>query len=822
MPYSASTESQHPDANHILIVDDNTAIHEDFRRILADRNSNDAFDAEDAAFFGTPGQVETKLSFDLEFASQGQEALEKVRAAKKAGQRFSVVFMDVRMPPGWDGIETAKHLWEEDPDLQIVICTAYSDYSWDDMVEQLGQTDKLLILRKPFDVIEAKQTAHAFSSKWSLLQQNRQHAVFLEQTMNLSPSMIFWVTGDGSITYANLAACDALGCDKTEVQSLRVGDILSKCSGEGWRKIWNETLIRKNLRLDTFLTKHHGQTTPVEAIVTILDFQSRQLMCVTAQDITSRLLTLRELANARDAALESARMKSQFMANMSHEIRTPMNGVLGMAELLEKTELTASQREYVGIINQSGSALLSIINDILDSAKIESGKIEFQKIPFNLHDVIKGTMQTISANASKNKNLKMCSHVDANITSNIFGDPGRLRQVLLNLVGNAVKFTNDGEVSLTVELVEEKEEQYLLRFRVKDSGIGIDADHLHHIFQPFTQADSTNKRSHGGTGLGLTISSQIIQAMGGAIQVQSDLGKGAEFSFELSLQKTSEKTTSRLLADSFNHTTNPPTGNMRIDPEIHENVSSLRILLAEDNEVNRKVTLMQLEQLGAKADIATNGREAVEALTKKDYDVILMDCQMPVMDGFEATREIRLHYHRPIRIIALTANAMKEDRNRCLKAGMDDYLSKPLNSPSLAKALRIATAEETTTATTPEKTGPAPSLSLAADAVDFERLREVTGSDEELFREISQQYLDQAVEILDDMESAIHAGQHDEICKLAHKLAGSSATCGMVAIVAPLRAIEALKANQVSQAITLHQISRQQLMRIRQTLANPA
>ncbi len=811
--------------NRILIVDDNTAIHEDFKRILMARGEADDFAADDAAFFGdAPAPKRNKHRFDLEFASQGQEALEKVREAIRNGHRFAVVFMDVRMPPGWDGIETAMHLWKEDPDLQIVICTAYSDYSWDDMVEKLGQTDKLLILRKPFDVIEAEQAAHAFSKKWELLQQSRRHAVFLEQTMDLSPLMIFWISECGQVTYANQAACRHLRKKPEEFDDTKATEIFSTWNENGWRELWNKILPNKNLKQETFINTKDGVAIPVEVIITILDFQESRVMCVTAQDISERLETLRELADARDAALESARMKSQFLANMSHEIRTPMNGVLGMAELLAKTELNSSQKEYVGIINQSGTALLSIINDILDSAKIESGKIEFQHIPFDLHEVARGAIHTISPNATK-KQIDLDCHVDPGINQPLYGDPGRLRQVLLNLVSNAVKFTTKGHVVLEIRLLGESENAYQLHFSVKDTGIGINPEQLHRIFQPFTQADNTNKRSYGGTGLGLTISSQIVQAMGGSIQVTSAEGKGSEFWFNLTMPKACDEQITaapRIRKSSAPATqTNGSTSSPKLRP-----TGALRILLVEDNEVNRKVTLMQLEQLGYSADVAENGQEALRALDRNAYDVILMDCQMPIMDGYEATREIRRRFRRPIRIIALTANAMKEDRKRCLAAGMDDYLSKPLDSASLAKALAF---KKSTPKATEDETAAAPATDDAPDiddedltpAVNLSRLTEITGDNEELLREISQQYLDQAEEILTDMEHAIHSGRHDDVCKLAHKLAGSSATCGMAAIVPSLRTIESLNSSQTTEALGYYQIAVKQLARIRVFLTKP-
>jgi len=567
----------------------------------------------------------------------------------------------------------------------------------------------------------------------------------------------------------------------------------------------------------TYIRKN-GSRFPVSLAVTAITNDQGDITGYlgVAVDISELKYAMAELKSTHkqllDAANETSRMKSQFLANMSHEIRTPMNGVLGMAELLGDTDLTDTQREYIGIIQQSGNALLAIINDILDSAKIESGRIDLQETPFNIADVLKGVMQTVSPTAIK-KNIRLSSEVDSRITSNVVGDPGRLRQVLLNLASNAVKFTNQGEVALKVSLLSEDEEVYRLNFKVQDSGIGINPDSIAHIFQPFTQADNTNKRLYGGTGLGLTISSQIVQAMGGSIRVESREKEGSEFWFDLTLMKTEEQVQS-LEAPA-------PAAKKKKSRSITQAIrlaqkdgQKLSILLAEDNPVNQQVTTMQLKRLGIDADVAENGEEALQAIRSKHYDVVLMDCQMPVMDGYEASREIRRQFpESPVHIIALTANAMKEDRKKCLEAGMNDYLSKPLTAKDLAEAL-----DRMNNNTIPPE--PAEDENAPSQAVDFERLREVTGDDEQLFKDISNQYLDQADEIIGELDQAILAADREQTRKLAHKLAGSSATCGMNAVVEPLRALEALPANEFSGAVELFRELNRQMERIRQELAN--
>ncbi len=775
-------------AKRILIVDDNLAIHEDFKRILNPSGADDDFNSEDAAFFGTEEKANTRLNFHLDFATQGEDAYNKVLSALEKRRRYAVIFMDVRMPPGWDGVETTKKIWEADPDAQVVICTAYSDYSWDEMVSNLGHTDKLLILRKPFDVIEAEQAAYTFSKKWALTQESRQQEKFLEQTTELAPAMIFWVEQSGKIAYANQSACLDLQYKNSEIYNCEITEIISGWDKPTWDSVWQQAIDESNYTDEAILRTKDGEIIEADITVTFLDFQETKLVCISAQDVRERVQTLSELAKARDTALEAVQTKSQFLATMSHEIRTPMNGVVGIAQLLAQTALDETQREYVQVINQSGNALLAIINDILDSAKIESGKLEFKKVNFSLQDIIKESMQTIRPKADSN-HVELVQEIDPKLPSTFNGDPGRLRQVLVNLMSNAVKFTHRGTASLTVTLDAEEHDHYTVRFCIKDSGIGISEENLKLIFQPFTQADASDSRKYGGTGLGLTITSQIIHAMHGEIKATSVIDKGTEFLFTIQLGKHNPTAPTETLIPNSSidpiltevPTTKAPTTSPT--PTLASPNRDLKILVAEDNLVNQKVTRLQLQQLGLSADIVENGAEAIEALKNTDYDVILMDCQMPVLDGFETTREIRKNYPKPIRIIALTANAMKEDRQRCLDAGMDDYLSKPLRTEALAAMLNFNMEEPSTTIRrqTPEDSQP---------PVDDQRFNETTANDPDFQKQIITEYLQQAEETLIEIKAHIEVDNPTEIKQLAHKLAGSSATCGMDAIVPSLRTME--------------------------------
>jgi two-component system, sensor histidine kinase and response regulator len=657
-------------------------------------------------------------------------------------------------------------------------------------------------------------------------------------------------------------------------------------------------------------------------IVMILVARRAHLTLVDHLQVTARLAVSEEAAKqaesvmreARDLAERVARARSAFLANMSHEIRTPMNAVLGFVELILDTELTTEQRRALELVRSSSEALLMILNDILDYSKIEAEHLELESIPFDVSKVVHATASLLAVRA-REKHLELLAEVSADVPRAVRGDPTRLRQVLMNLIGNAIKFTEQGEVVITVSAAA-TDGTASLSFAVRDTGIGIAAEHVTSVFKEFTQADSTMTRRYGGTGLGLAISQRLVRLMGGELSVKSEVGRGSEFSFALTLpvETTSPTRTTGLAAlggrrmlivddnqtnrrilremlaaeglnvdeastaadglealrrvrfdlaildvqmpdmDGFQLATAVradkkikrtnllmlTSAGQRGDGErcrelgirgyltkpisrsdllealgtvlagspgeagtpavvtrhtIAESRATLRVLLAEDNPVNQQVAVAMLVKRGHEVHVSSNGREAVEAVQGRDYDVVLMDIQMPEMDGFEATHAIRaLPKGKDLPIIGLTAHALSGERERCLSHGMTDYLAKPFKAHELFALVEGTAGPRTVTEPAPERLAP------PVDLEGFRMTLREAGAEQALYS-IIDTFVRQAPDRLAALAGAVAGGTGDEIAKAAHVYRGAAATIGARELAGLLETVETTaRAGNVEQA----------------------
>jgi two-component system, sensor histidine kinase and response regulator len=712
--------------------------------------------------------------------------------------------------------------------------------------------------------------------------------------------IVFELDAEG--TYRNIwTTNDALLMrPREQLLGRRLGEFMGEEAAKPFLEIFRRVLATgKGESLEYLLPVRTGELWFLARITPITaPGGARQSVCMTSRDITERKREEKEMKQAKEAAESASRSKSEFLANMSHEIRTPMNGVIGMTDLVLDTELTTEQKEYLGMVKSSAYSLLTLLNDILDFSKIEAGMLGMEASEFSLRQSLGETIKTLGLRAHE-KHLELAWRVAADVPDHVVGDLGRLRQVLVNLVGNSIKFTERGEVVMEVEMEEEEEGHAIVHFRVRDTGIGISEEKQNVIFEAFTQADGSTTRKYGGTGLGLTITKRLVELMGGKIWVESELGHGSTFHFTTqfgistnpdeareilnpeilrnsSVLVVDDNETNRIILvetlkgwgiraravngaraalqaldqsfaegdpftmiisdlqmpemDGFGfieevrkrldfkgiqililsssvqrgdkersrqlgiaaHLTKPVQPSELLDALLNivakpapgpkpklvarnyePGKQGMKILLAEDNAVNQTLAIRLLEKHGHHVVLAVNGREALDALEKENFDLVLMDVQMPIMDGLEAMRAIRKKEattggHLPI--IALTAHAMKGDRERCMEAGADDYMTKPIRTPDMMAAInRIGPSKPITKATI----APAPEPS-SPPAIDLKAILQRLEGDRDLLEELAQLFKEECGKALKEIPEAIADGDAPRLMRLAHTLKGSS------------------------------------------------
>ena len=606
---------------------------------------------------------------------------------------------------------------------------------------------------------------------------------------NYSQALICTHDMNGRLLSINPEVCRVLGYDESEMLGTRIQDFIppdhkDKFEDEYIQNIRTSSaavsgvfcvLNKKGERIYLLYKNYRMEEPGIEPYV--IGF---------SQDITGRIHMEQELRYAKKGADEAAKAKESFLAHMSHEIRTPMNGIMGMASLMAKTKLDDQQRYYLKLIQEAAGSLLVIVNDVLDLEKIIAGKLTLEKIAFKLVEKITTSIQSfIHKTEEKDLGLIFQNGIPANMV--VKGDPYRLSQVLSNILSNALKFTDKGRVTIVTGIIEQNEEWVIVEIIIRDTGIGIGKDRIRSIFDPFVQADAAISRKYGGTGLGLTICKNMIEMQNGELLVESEEGKGSAFIIRIPYQLSME-----VMQEN--------ESNQEID---YKSLGHKKVLVAEDVELNQYLARHILESWDFEVTIVNNGKEAVEQLQAEPFDCILMDVQMPEMDGMEATRHIR-QLPDPIKanipIIALTANALKGDSERYLAAGMNDYLAKPFDEPRLFRVI-----SRNLTALTPsvaaEKNIPLKnntSMLPENRLYDLSMVQSVSGGDEGFIKKMVALFIETVPQNLDELVKAVQAEQWDQVAKTAHKLKSTVDSMGIKSIKQEIRTVEA-NAKQTTQ-----------------------
>lgn len=610
-----------------------------------------------------------------------------------------------------------------------------------------------------------------------------------EKYRNITTNMrlgLLEVDNDEMISFANQSFCDMSGYTLIELLGQKASALFAEAGQEGIMQQKNE--LRKQGHSDAyeiFVNNKNGER-KCWLISGAPHYNDKGELIGSIGihlDITQQKKLEHDLKEAKLLAEKSAQAKELFLANMSHEIRTPMNAIMGMSHQLNKTTLTSRQSIFLDAIHNSAEHLLVIINDILDISKIEAGKLNLEHIGFNLQSLVKSALQVMQHKAEE-KGLILTTQIDDSISPVLIGDPYRLKQVLLNMISNSIKFTEKGSVQVSCHLFTVTERSQQLRITITDTGIGMDEAFLGQLFTKFVQEDNSVARKYGGTGLGMSISKKLIELMSGTIDVQSRKGHGTSITFMLPFAVGNESDL-------------PAKEAVEFDSSV---LQGSRILLVEDNEMNRLVATTVLEHYGVDFVEATNGEEAIALLQQFEFHLVLMDVQMPVMNGIAATHFIRQHISATIPIVALTANAIKGESDKCLEAGMNAYISKPFEEAVLVRTIANLLGKEITVK--PAETNTAPANQGLFDLGD---LRKLSHGDEVFVARVISLFVKTAPGSLNEMKTALQRHDFAKIKSVAHGLKPTIDSLGIAGMKTRIREIESCAVNNLS-ANELHKL----------------